>query len=304
MKTIASLWAALPALVKAVLTSFAVSLLAGITSVAIFASMQFHPEIPWAFPATLILLAAFWFVMTGGVGPASARAWARHVTRQGTMPPPVRRAAITAVLLSIALVAVFRLLLPSLLPVAPPGLKIDLATYAPVVVFGILMSVAVVAGVTEEVVFRGYLQKQLEDAYGLLPALLITGFFFWLPHFDTVSVTNMPYHMLASIVTGLLAYLTRSLWPAIIVHTTVDVVALPIYAWRQPTIAWDALSARPIYDEGATALEKLRAIAEALQPDRFASGDPFAVLTWAFLALLLLTVVAFWRLAKAARVHP
>ncbi len=69
------------------------------------------------------------------------------------------------------MVVSFRLLLPSLLPMARPQLGIDVSPYPLWTVWGLLLSVAFSAGVTEEVAFRGYMQQPLEKAYGLPAAI-------------------------------------------------------------------------------------------------------------------------------------
>lgn len=305
-RTVVSLWRALPVFARALISAFVVSLFADLASLGLFANLHYRPEIPWSFAATLILLATFWYLTTSGPWPAATRAWCKNVTRQGSVPGPVGRAAVPAVILSVVLLIVFRLLLPSILPVAPPEIKIDLSGSSTTVIFGLLMSVAAIAGVTEEIVFRGYLQKQLEDAYGITPAILLTGLMFWLAHADKVSVTHLPFHLLASVLFGALAYLTRSLWPAIFAHAAGDAIALPVYLFREPAFLWPALSARPVWEAaGASTLtEKTMAIWQALQPANLAGPSPhrtFAILSLAFFVLVPLTAGMFWRLATVAK---
>src|SRR5438034_11359866 len=78
------------------------------------------------------------------------------------------------------------------------------------------------------------------------PKVLIVGTMFWVAHLDHgITVTHLPFQMSASIALGLLAYLTRSLIPAMIAHAAGDVLLVPSYFFRQPEFAWKALSARP-----------------------------------------------------------
>src|SRR6266550_130583 len=83
----------------------------------------------------------------------------------------------------IALVAL-RLLLPSLMLVRAPSVSIPLSSYPLATVIGALLSIAAIAAVTEEIAFRGYMQKPLEEAYGIVPAVLIVGIMFWIAHLD------------------------------------------------------------------------------------------------------------------------
>src|SRR4029434_6693179 len=97
------------------------------------------------------------------------------------------------------------LLLPSLMPVRAPSVSIPLSSYPPATVIGALLSIVVIAGVTEEMAFRGYMQRPLEEAYGIVPAVLIVGTMFWVAHLDHgITVTHLPFQMSASIALGLL----------------------------------------------------------------------------------------------------
>src|SRR5436190_22966135 len=99
----------------------------------------------------------------------------------------------------IALVAL-RLLLPSLMPVRAPSVSIPFSSYPLATVIGALLSIAVIAAVTEEMAFRGYMQKPLEEAYGILPAVLIVGFMVWVAHLDHgITITHLPFQMSSSI---------------------------------------------------------------------------------------------------------
>ena len=112
-----------------------------------------------------------------------------------------------------------------MLPVRAPSVAIPLSSYPLATVIGALLSIALIAAVTEEIAFRGYLQRPLEEAYGIVPAVLIVGFMFWAAHLDHgITITHLPFHMSASIALGLLAYLTRSLVPAMIAHGAADIL--------------------------------------------------------------------------------
>ena len=65
------------------------------------------------------------------------------------------------VLFSIVTVTSLRLTLPSILPIEAPKIAVDLSSYRFATVIGLLFSLAVSAGIAEEVAFRGYLQKPL-----------------------------------------------------------------------------------------------------------------------------------------------
>jgi hypothetical protein len=77
-------------------------------------------------------------------------------------------------------------------------------------------------GCRREVALRGYLQKPLENAYGIVPALLLTGLAFWFAHVPKVTLTHLPLHLIASMMLGFVVYRTSSLLPAMIGHAAGD----------------------------------------------------------------------------------
>jgi len=89
-------------------------------------------------------------------------------------------------------------------------------------VFNVTM-LAVVPGVCEELLFRGYAQRQFERAAGTSGGILLSGVLFGLYHLR-------PSQLLPLVVLGLyLAYVTwrtGSLWPAIVVHFVHNAIAV------------------------------------------------------------------------------
>jgi len=252
------------------------------------------------------VMAVFWYYFTGGGYPTATRALRQDVTRLKSLPWPVWRAAVLPLLLSLVIVTSLRLALPSILPVDAPKIAVDLSPYPFVTVIGLLVSLAVSAGIAEEVAFRGYLQKPLEDAYGIVPALILTGIAFWFAHADKVTLSHLPFHMVASILLGLSVYLTKSLLPAIIGHAAGDALLLPAYVFHKPAFVWSALTARPIWEGSgaATLAERLPLIWRATGPSVLFESGPtrtFAIIAWTFMASAVLTAVAFVGLARVTR---
>ena len=300
-------WRWLPALVRAPIVAFIVLNIGSTAGILpVFANTRFLPQVPWSLPATCLVMAGFWFYFTGRGYPAATRSARQHVTRRKSLPWPIWRAAFLPILLSIVTVTSLRLALPSILPVEAPKIALDLGGYPLATAIGLLLSVALTAGVAEEIAFRGYLQKPLEDSYGLIPALILTGIAFWLAHADKVALSHLPFHLVASVLLGLSAYLTRSLLPAIIGHALGDALLLPAYAFHKPAFIWSSLAAKPLWEgAGASTLgERLLVILRALEPSRLLEAGPprtFALVTWVFLVSLALTSFALVRLARVSR---
>src|SRR6266851_3679896 len=162
------------------------------------------------------------------------------------------------------------------------AVSIPLSSYPTATVVGALLAIAVSAAVVEETAFRGYMQKPMEDRYGVVPPILVTGVMFWFVHLDKVTVTHLPGHLAASAVFGLLACFSRS-----------------------PQFVWRALSADPVWQgESATLAQKLELICRAAKPVNALSAgafQTFAVLVLVLFFSLLVTILAFFYLARATR---
>ncbi len=88
---------------------------------------------------------------------------------------------------------------------------------------GLILVVAVVPGVVEELMFRGYLQSRLAERWHAVPAIVVSALFFSLAHMD-------PIHMLGVVPLGLwlgaVAWRADSVWPAMICHSANNAVAV------------------------------------------------------------------------------
>jgi len=304
---IKAVWDWLPVIVRAIVLGFVLLTIGStVTFLPLLGNLKFHPEIPWAFPMTLLILALYGAYFSGWGPPAATRDARKKLARASWPVPRIWRAAIPAIALGIIALVALRLLLPSLMPVRPPSVSISLSSYPLATVIGALLSIAAIAAVTEEIAFRGYMQTLLEEAYGIVPAVLIVGIMFWGAHLDHgVTITHLPFQMSASVALGLLVYLTRSLIPAMIAHGAADILLQPAYLFRHPEFVWKALSARPVWEGVASTFpERILTIGRALSPKHMFAGDPFqifAIIAWILLVSAVLTVFAFFKLARATR---
>ena len=88
---------------------------------------------------------------------------------------------------------------------------------------------SVVAGVTEEAAFRGYMQGPIERRYGLTLAILVNGTAFGLLHFPNHPnhvLTMLPYYIAVAAVYGGLTWAANSILPALVLHAGGDVWSL------------------------------------------------------------------------------
>jgi membrane protease YdiL (CAAX protease family) len=87
----------------------------------------------------------------------------------------------------------------------------------------IVMS-ALVAGICEEIGFRGYMQVPLEKRYGPGVAIAITSFMFLILHLNQAWAPPLLLHLFAwGALFGTMAYASGSLIPSIVAHVVMDI---------------------------------------------------------------------------------
>jgi membrane protease YdiL (CAAX protease family) len=202
--------------------------------------------VPWSIVPMALYLWAYWQFLGGEWGEPAAAARRRHDLRANPLSYRVWAASLGAGLIGFgALVSLLafaaRLVeLPAASPiVTPPGMPF--VTALSLIVMG-----SIVAGVTEEAAFRGYMQGPIERRYGLGLAILVNGLLFGLLHFPTHPADvlwMLPYYVAVSAVYGGLTWAANSILPALVLHAAGDVVVL---------IRW-WLTGRPEWQIGATA---------------------------------------------------
>ena len=83
--------------------------------------------------------------------------------------------------------------------------------------------IAVLPGLAEELLFRGYMQGRLLRRWSPVAAIFLSSLFFAVAHLD-------PVHVMAvfplGVWMGVIAYRTESIWPAIICHMMNNLLAL------------------------------------------------------------------------------
>ena len=105
----------------------------------------------------------------------------------------------------------------------------------------LFLAVVIVAPIGEEIVFRGFLQKFLEDHWrDTTRAVLVTSLFFAMIHFNPFWTIQI---YLLGVVLGFLSWKTKSVIPSIMLHsinngvayilTIFDNINLNIYLWNE-----------------------------------------------------------------------
>ncbi len=218
-------------------------------------NLRFVPSVPWAVAPMVAYLWIYWKYVTGVVGaPATAgrrRVYAR-ANRVSRSVWPI--ALLTGVAGFAALIAFVRVMarvatLPSSAPITAP------AGMPSASMFVLLVVGSVVAGVTEEVGFRGYMQTPLEHRFGLSAAVLISGVAFGLLHFPNHPhhvLIMLPYYIAVSALYGAITSATNSIFPALVLHTVGDVWSLT-RLWLTGAPEWQAVT--PAQQISATGID-------------------------------------------------
>lgn len=225
------MWNRLPIWFRAVLSGLIVSGIPTLIWGALATvNVRLTPNIPWSVAAMAVLLWLFW----------------RYLAR--TRPEQLRGNPVSGHVSNLALLAggsgvaaVWALFgaLRGVLHLAAPAndlAKIPLVTLAAAILMG-----SAVAGVAEEAGFRGFMQGQLERAYGPGIAIGVTAVIFTSVHLThgRAILPFLPFYLLVAVVYGLLAYLTGSIVPGVILHFAGDAMmfAMRVIAAREGVVA-------------------------------------------------------------------
>ena len=202
------------------------------------ANLRYYPSLPWAVPVTGVYLWCFWRYLQGAGPPQSTAVQRRESLRAHRIPGHLWFLSLVSGGLGIvALVLALRV--ANRLVVLPQQQLPDLARVPDVTVLSLLLMAAVVAGIVEEAAFRGYMQGPIERRYGLVTAVLITGTMFAIAHLDFTLIL-WPYYLAVGAIYGTVAHFTKSILPAIVLHTGGNIYS-NVDLWLHGQSEWQAL---------------------------------------------------------------
>ena len=218
------LWAHIPVLIRAIVLGL-LAAAAGTYPWAWLAgaNMRVLPSVPWGPAVLAVYLWLYWRYTTGRGWPASTsparRDHARVRAVDGAVWPLAIVAGIAGLWFSVSLLRLIGRFVAIPAPVTG-----DIARRSPLTLLAFALMGALVAGVAEEIGFRGYMQRPLEQRYGPVAAILIVGVVFGLAHGSHTywTLALMPYYLAVAAVYGTLAYLTNSVMPSLVLHAGGD----------------------------------------------------------------------------------
>jgi membrane protease YdiL (CAAX protease family) len=204
-----------------------------------------HPVIvPWFVPAMAAFLAIGAYWMKWGSWPQYGRAARKSGVRLNPVAPRVFLFALLAgwsTFFSGAFAYVAYRMLSGLggeVPMTiPPGPRSS-------IIVGLAMA-AVVAAVVEEISVRGFMQGRLEKAFGVVPAIVVSGFVWALFHTNHSYFDSSPFDIAiwfaiffaVSAILGTIARLTDSVLPGMVIHAGFDGLYFISAGILQPRIA-------------------------------------------------------------------
>ena len=218
-------------IVPAVLLGIAVLLAGSLPWTVLLAAsnLRIGTAVPWAILPMSAYLWAYWKYIGGAWGARDTAAERRENLRATALSADLWARSILAGLLGFAALLTFITVMarvvtlpPSAPLTAPPGMPSATA-------FLLLVMSSIVAGVTEEAAFRGYMQGPIERRYGVALAILVTGTAFGLLHFPNHQndvFLMLPYYIAVSAVYGGLTWAANSILPALVLHAGGDVWSL------------------------------------------------------------------------------
>jgi membrane protease YdiL (CAAX protease family) len=134
------------------------------------------------------------------------------------------------------------------------------------------------AGICEETGFRGYMQRPLEERYGVFTGVAISSVLFMAIHLSKAwaSPAMVPIVLGAGVLLGLMAWSANSLMPVMIGHTMMD-IGLFAYWWSGVA---GTFNVRPVRETGIDQL--------------------FMIACGLFAVSLSLVFLAIWKLRESA----
>ena len=216
-------WMKFPLILRSILLGSGVSTL----GVAIWVLMLTSVPAPWSIVPMGAILIIYWMYFSGKWNPTNTQVFRRFCMRQNNLKRSVwiwglMGAFLTVLLLHFGLSLTFRFY--EFHPEIFKTLR-HLNDYPTWVAWSVIVMASLVAGICEEVGFRGYMQRPLEERYGPVISISITSLVFVLVHLHQAWASGVLLGIFGiSFIIGYLAYSTRSLLPGIIAHVTFDII--------------------------------------------------------------------------------
>jgi membrane protease YdiL (CAAX protease family) len=232
------MWNRIPLALRALLLAISVTgtLICLIWGVLAQTNLRLSPELPWAAVVMAVFLIFYWRFLKGWGWPRSTANARRAGLRAEALSSTVWRWSLVAGGLALgSSIALF--ILSHRLIRWPQPVRLDLSHIPSSTLWPTLLMSAMVAGISEEAGFRGYLHGPLERRYGPAAAIPGTSIVFGLAHLSHGAfLPAILFDIGWGALYGLLTYLSGSILPAVVLHSSADAVEF-FAAWKFPVTA-------------------------------------------------------------------
>ena len=249
INTLSRYWQRVPLVIRAIVTGYLVFAIAG--TLAWTVVLAFIPA-PWSLLVMAGVLWVYWKYFSGSWWPKSTSQARRRYFRATRLSREVWKWGLLAALLGVVVlqasfVVVFRIVE---FPAETWALGYDFSGAPLWLTWLFLIMASLVASITEEVGFRGYMQVPLEERYGPVAGITIVSLGFAVLHLNQAWAPPVLIPLFGiSVIWGILAYSSGSLILAMISHAAADIFNFS-YWW---TNVAGEFTQRPISETGMDA---------------------------------------------------
>lgn len=221
--TISKIWNKAPLIIRAIILGFTISTI-GVLTWSVLAT--FVP-LPWSF---ILMMAFLWFYikyLSGSWNPKHTKQFRKQNFRNPKLSLNAWLLSIVGIILIIlieqsGLIVTFRLME---FPAERFSQEYSFLENVPAwAAWLVVIMISAVAGICEEIGFRGYMQVPLEKKYGPLMAISIGSIIFVIVHLHQAWSGPIIFQIFfISVLFGSIAYYSNSLIPGIIAHFIMDI---------------------------------------------------------------------------------
>jgi membrane protease YdiL (CAAX protease family) len=218
-------WMKVPLVVRSILSGFVVTSI----GVGIWVLLVTYIPVPWSVVPMGAILILYWIYFSGRWKPANTKGFRHFCIRQIKLKRPVWICGLLAALLIVLVVNSGGILTFRIFEFQPEIFKnLNFINDVPALqAWSIIIGISMVAGICEEIGYRGYMQAPLEQKYGPVAGISITSLVFAVAHIHQAwasGILGMTVIFVISVMLGYLAYSTKSILPGIIAHVTFDII--------------------------------------------------------------------------------
>ena len=218
-------WMKVPLVVRSILSGFVVTTI-GVGSWVLLVT---YIPVPWSVVPMGAILILYWIYFSGKWNPSNTQVFRHFCMRQIKLKRPVWIWGLLAALLIVLFVNSGGILTFRIFEFQPEIFKTarflnELPAWK---AWPVILMASLVAGICEEIGYRGYMQAPLEQKYGPVAAISITSLVFAVAHIHQAWAggwLGMIVIFVISFMIGYLAYSTKSLLPGIIAHVSFDII--------------------------------------------------------------------------------